>query len=250
MVDSLKDKLHIAQSDVATMQQKQQQQVSRSSLGSERRSLPLRNNMSSSDLSRVESVEHLITQHSHIDSPTSDSGSRQLSTAGTPLVSLDKLLSTEMAQVTAPVPLSPTVSQLSAVDVRQQLMAANKRIDHLTEVLGESEATSMRLSDQAKLLKEEIRRLERNKEREESISNMEYLKNVVLKFLHTESEQEQLLPVISNLLKLSQQEKVFLEQVVKGKNPDLPQLAKGESPHLQGNKEKGWSSYIHRWTGY
>ena len=54
MVDSLKDKLHIAQSDLATMQQKQQQQVSRSSLGSERRSLPLRNNMSSSDLSRVE----------------------------------------------------------------------------------------------------------------------------------------------------------------------------------------------------
>ena len=60
--------------------------------------------------------------------------------------------------MTAPVPLSPTVSQLSATDVRQQLMAANKRIDHLTEVLGESEATSMRLSDQAKLLKEEIRR--------------------------------------------------------------------------------------------
>ena len=61
MVDSLKDKLHIAQSDLATMQQKQQQQqqqqqqqVSRSSLGSERRSLPLRNNMSLSDLSRVE----------------------------------------------------------------------------------------------------------------------------------------------------------------------------------------------------
>ena len=39
----------------------------------------------------------------------------------------------------------------------------------------------MRFGEQAKLLKEEIRRLERNREREEGVSNMEYLKNVVLK---------------------------------------------------------------------
>ncbi len=39
-----------------------------------------------------------------------------------------------------------------------KLMAALKKVNHLTEVLRESEATSMRLSDQAKLLKEEIRR--------------------------------------------------------------------------------------------
>ena len=106
--------------------------------------------------------------------------------------------------------------------VRKQLHAAARKIDHLTEVLRESEANSMRLGDQAKLLKEEIRRwgvflwgefylplwrqnelpysgkpgnmarrlgfylplthrLERNQEREESVSNLEYLKNVVLK---------------------------------------------------------------------
>ena len=39
----------------------------------------------------------------------------------------------------------------------------------------------MRLTEQAKILKEEIRRLERNQAREEEISNMEYLKNIVLK---------------------------------------------------------------------
>ena len=45
----------------------------------------------------------------------------------------------------------------------------------------ESEEAGVRLREQAKLLKEEIRRLERNREREEGVSNMEYLKNVVLK---------------------------------------------------------------------
>lgn len=39
----------------------------------------------------------------------------------------------------------------------------------------------LRLTEQASVLKGEIRRLERNQERENSISNMEYLKNVVYK---------------------------------------------------------------------
>ena len=39
----------------------------------------------------------------------------------------------------------------------------------------------MRLTEQAKVLKEEIRRQERNQQRENAISNMEYLKNVIFK---------------------------------------------------------------------
>ena len=42
----------------------------------------------------------------------------------------------------------------------------------------------MRLTEQAKILKEEIRRLERNQARENAISNMEYLKNIVFKVRH------------------------------------------------------------------
>jgi len=42
--------------------------------------------------------------------------------------------------------------------LHKQLHAASRKIEHLTEVLRESEANSMRLADQAKLLKEEIRR--------------------------------------------------------------------------------------------
>ena len=42
----------------------------------------------------------------------------------------------------------------------------------------------LRLTEQASVLKGEIRRLERNQEREDAISNMEYLKNIVYKVLH------------------------------------------------------------------
>jgi hypothetical protein len=50
--------------------------------------------------------------------------------------------------------------QLSVNEVKlyKQLKAGVKKIEHLTELLRESEASSVRLGDQAKLLKEEIRR--------------------------------------------------------------------------------------------
>lgn len=49
------------------------------------------------------------------------------------------------------------------------------------QLLNESETNNMHLAEQTKLLKEEIRRIEHNQERETSISNMEYLKNIILK---------------------------------------------------------------------
>ena len=47
--------------------------------------------------------------------------------------------------------------------------------------MNDNEATVMRLTEQAKILKEEIRRLERNVEREKETQNLEYLKNILLK---------------------------------------------------------------------
>ena len=43
-----------------------------------------------------------------------------------------------------------------------KLVAQNKQLEHSTEVARESEATALRLADQNKVLKEEIRRLEKN----------------------------------------------------------------------------------------
>jgi septal ring factor EnvC (AmiA/AmiB activator) len=124
--------------------------------------------------------------------------------------------------------------------LKQQLKSSLKQIEHLTGVLHETEANSLRLTEQAKVLKDEIRRLERNQARDEGLSNLEYLKNVVLKFLQTKgSEQEHLIPVMTTLLKLSPQEIQMVTQAVKGDD--------SESTTTQ---QSGWSTYVHRWTGF
>ena len=56
--------------------------------------------------------------------------------------------------------LTTSDEKMTALETKlqKQLQTALRKIQHLTEVLRESEASSVRLSDQTKLLKEEIRR--------------------------------------------------------------------------------------------
>ncbi|KAK3605782.1 hypothetical protein CHS0354_033984 [Potamilus streckersoni] len=124
--------------------------------------------------------------------------------------------------------------------LKKQLLTANKKIEHLTEVMNDSEATLMRLTEQAKILKEEIRRLERNTEREQETRNLEYLKNILLKFLTLKQgdERHQLIPVLTTMLKLSPSEKDQLMSVAQGEEG-------GATSQLPG----GWGSYLHRWSG-
>lgn len=51
----------------------------------------------------------------------------------------------------------------------------------MRELLNESEATNIHLHEQLKLLKNEIRRMQRNEERADHLANNEYLKNIILK---------------------------------------------------------------------
>jgi hypothetical protein len=160
-------------------------------------------------------------------------------------LSFERLLST--ADSDAPVPrVKPSSAGEQPQQLRRELV---KTIRDVTELLRESEEAGVRLGEQAKLLKEEIRRLERNREREEGVSNMEYLKNVVLKFLHTEDggEQTALVPVVTQLLRLSPQETKFLQDTIKGTPAPLPDASTSlPSP----STHKGLAGYIHRWTGY
>ncbi|KAL5464113.1 hypothetical protein EMCRGX_G033080 [Ephydatia muelleri] len=144
--------------------------------------------------------------------------------------------------------MGPT-EKLSAAEarLRQQLKVAGKKMEHLTELLHESEASSLRLGEQTKLLKEEIRRLERNQQREESVANMEYLKNVFLQG-RTE-ERTSLVPVIKRLLQLSPQEVAYIEQTLKGNEVEIPTAASEVASHNSAAR-KGWASYMQRWTGY
>ncbi|XP_054331271.1 GRIP and coiled-coil domain-containing protein 2 isoform X5 [Pongo pygmaeus] len=129
-------------------------------------------------------------------------------------------------------------AEFTKEELVQKLSSTTKSADHLNGLLRETEATNAILMEQIKLLKSEIRRLERNQEREKSAANLEYLKNVLLQFIFLKpgSERERLLPVINTMLQLSPEEK--------GK---LAGIAQGEEENA--SRSSGWASYLHSWSG-
>lgn len=147
------------------------------------------------------------------------------------LVSFEQLLTQTDEEVIKPV--------FNEEELKMDLDSAEKRSDHLAQLLNESEATVMRLTEQAKILKEEIRRLERNQEREKEAANMEYLKNIFLKFvtLKAGDERHMLIPVLCTMLKLSPEEKSKLTAIAQGDDG------------VSGNQPASWGSYLHRWSG-
>ncbi|XP_063450771.1 RANBP2-like and GRIP domain-containing protein 5/6 isoform X4 [Pan paniscus] len=106
-------------------------------------------------------------------------------------------------------------AEFTKEELVQKLSSITKSADHLNGLLRETEAANAVLMEQIKLLKSEIRRLERNQEREKSAANVEYLKNVLLQFIFLKpgSERQRLLPVINTMLQLSPEEKGKLAAV-------------------------------------
>ncbi|KFW94169.1 GRIP and coiled-coil domain-containing protein 2, partial [Phalacrocorax carbo] len=175
---------------------------------------------------------HTVAREEGEGMETTDTES--VSSASTYVPSLEELLNSPEAK---PEP-SQWQTELTKDELMQKLNTTTKSADHLSELLRESEATNAILMEQIKLLKNEIRRLERNQEREKSVANLEYLKNVLLQFifLKSGSEKERLLPVIDTMLQLSPEEK--------GK---LVAIAQGEEEST--SRPSGWASYLHSWSG-
>ncbi|KFP56811.1 GRIP and coiled-coil domain-containing protein 2, partial [Cariama cristata] len=175
---------------------------------------------------------HTVAREEGEGMETTDTES--VSSASTYVPSLEQLLNSPEAKLEP----SQWQTELTKDELIQKLNTTAKSIDHLNELLRESEATNAILMEQIKLLKNEIRRLERNQEREKSVANLEYLKNVLLQFifLKSGSEKERLLPVIDTMLQLSPEEK--------GK---LVAIAQGEEE--SSSRPSGWASYLHSWSG-
>ncbi|XP_067372136.1 GRIP and coiled-coil domain-containing protein 2 isoform X2 [Channa argus] len=158
-----------------------------------------------------------------------------LSPALTPLPSLEKLLtSPDPKQEPFVWTVEPTKDELI-----QKLTTATRSMEHMNSLLHETEATNAVLMEQITLLKSEVRRLERNQEREKSVANLEYLKNVLLQFifLRSGSERQALLPVIHTMLQLSPDEKSKLAAIAQGEEEG------------SGSRGSGWTSYLHSWSG-
>ncbi|CAH6789703.1 Gcc2 [Phodopus roborovskii] len=180
---------------------------------------------------------HTVAREEGEGMETTDSES--VSSAGTHIPSLEQLLSspdTKPEQHLA----EPSLwhAEFTKEELAEKLSSTTKSADHLNGLLRETEATNAILMEQIKLLKNEIRRLERNQEREKSVANLEYLKNVLLRFIFLKpgSERERLLPVIDTMLQLSPEEK--------GK---LATVAQGEED--RSSRSSGWASYLHSWSG-
>nr|XP_027204037.1 GRIP and coiled-coil domain-containing protein 2-like [Dermatophagoides pteronyssinus] len=102
---------------------------------------------------------------------------------------------------------STTKSPSSTVNDNGQIVNG-QNFENLTQLLAESENNINLLTEQNRLLKEEIRRLNRSFDRIDIANNLEYLKNVLLKFLTIKrsDEKEQLINVLSTILKLTGEE--------------------------------------------
>ncbi|RXM99128.1 GRIP and coiled-coil domain-containing protein 2 [Acipenser ruthenus] len=137
-----------------------------------------------------------------------------VSSSGTHIPSLELLLNSPEPK------MEPLVWQAEPTkeELAQELNTATKSIEHMNGLLHDTEATNAILMEQITLLKSEVRRLERNQEREKSVANLEYLKNVLLQFifLKSGSERQALLPVIHTMLQLSPEERSKLSAIAQG----------------------------------
>ncbi|XP_026984467.1 GRIP and coiled-coil domain-containing protein 2 isoform X1 [Sagmatias obliquidens] len=157
-----------------------------------------------------------------------------VSSAGIHAQSLEQLLRSPEARLEPP----SWHAEFTKEELVQKLSSTTKSADHLNGLLRETEATNAILMEQIKLLKSEIRRLERNQAREQSAANLEYLKNVLLQFilLKPGSERARLLPVVDTMLQLSPEEKARLAAAAQGEEENA-------------SRSSGWASYLHSWSG-
>ncbi|CAF4993163.1 unnamed protein product [Rotaria sp. Silwood1] len=145
--------------------------------------------------------------------------------------------------------------ELERQRIEEELNKAKYRLLNTTELLNESELNNVRLSEQVSLLKDEIRRIERNMDRAESISNLEYLKNIILKFfiLKTTHERLQIIPVLVTMLKLSPDEQANLVRVAQ-QTTSIVDTSSNSEPNAQqvtnsanSNSSSSWGSYLNIW---
>ena len=136
-------------------------------------------------------------------------------------------------------PEEPVSSPEPTVDLAdslaQEVSAGKRQLRHLSEILRESEGSNMLLEQQVKLLKEEIRRLERNTARGKHLESLEYLKNVVVRFFSSSACQAEMLPALQTLLQLGPEE----VEAIKSEIASVARVKKSAAD----SASFAWSSY-------
>ncbi|KAI9365642.1 hypothetical protein BD770DRAFT_376956 [Pilaira anomala] len=97
--------------------------------------------------------------------------------------------------------LSPLVSQHQQKP--DERIGLEKQVQRLSEMLHETQDEVNALKSQEKILKDELRKIDAVEKRQDM--NVEYLKNVLIKFLMSENKQA-MVPIIAKLLCLDKTE--------------------------------------------
>ena len=142
---------------------------------------------------------------------------------------LERLLTNGPEEVT----LSPEPQTEHSLS--REVATVKRQLCHLNEILRESESNNMLLEQQVKLLKEEVRRLERNTQRGKHLESLEYLKNVVVRFFTSSSSQAEMLPALQTLLQLAPEEMRSIKSEIEAVAKMKKQAANSAS--------FAWSSY-------
>lgn len=136
-------------------------------------------------------------------------------------------------------------------NVKKKLVEVERRLNFTLDLLAETEETNVKLSEQVNLLKEEIRRIERNNERSAHIThNAEYLKNIILTFLAPQKAhdtRQQMLPILRMMLKLSAKECCEIEKAIVTTPPE--NASRNENEKATTSSPTDWTSYISSLSG-
>lgn len=165
--------------------------------------------------SEDQSSQSSVTFHPQLRRKISSTRSREL-------MPLDELLNSSFDDNSNEIN-EDTISNFSSPseileNLKAKLAKEENRVGHLTVLLADSEKDLARMQQLNEMLKEEVRRQQRNVDREEHIQNSEYLKNVVIKFvtLNNCDEKQRLIPVLNTILRLSAEENNLLHNACKG----------------------------------
>ncbi|CAM1332298.1 GCC2 (predicted) [Pycnogonum litorale] len=238
MVSSLQNQLEIADLEIARLRRE-----SRVEIGNNKSTGNVDNFVSTKEEDLVADISLQERQEGEGSENTDTVTSTPHKPSSLPLVHSSGFVPFDQLLQMPVVPASPTNSTMSSLHDAETLAGKlngyRKKLEHLTEVLNESEATNVRLSEQTIVLKEEIRRLERNEQRRQHSDNLEYLKNIIVKFLTLPvgDERARLIPVFTTMLRLSPEEKSSLAEVAIGNS----------GGDVTGTSSSGWG--LHLWSG-
>jgi len=168
-------------------------------------------------------------------------------TPTSPLLPLEQLL---MQQDPHDVSGTEVKTSKSIEELERRAVASERRVAHISSLLSEAELENSRLGELAAVLKEEIRSYQRSEERSKHIENLEYVKNIIVKFvtLPGSAEKSRLIPVLSTILRLSPAEVESIQKVVASDVAVAGSRAGTASETTVAAAAEGWTSYLGLWS--